>query len=88
MTAGKSLIDWRAAMAEYKSSLRQLDKSYSAYVAAEKKLDKGLINIIEFDIQKNKWITAKAEVLRTGLQVMIRELYLRFLMTGSLLNGK
>jgi len=88
MTAGKSLIDWRAAMAEYKSSLRQLDKSYSAYVAAEKKLDKGLINIIEFDIQKNKWITAKAEVLRTGLQVMIRELYLRFLMTGSLLSGK
>ncbi len=88
MTAEKSLTDWRAAMAEYKSSLRQLDKSYSAYIAAEKKLDKGLINIIEFDIQKNKWVTAKAELLRTGLQVMIRELYLRFLMTGSLLSGK
>jgi outer membrane protein len=88
MTAEISLTDWRAAMAEYKSSLHQLEKSYYAYLAAEKKLDKGLINIIEFDIQKNKWVTAKTEMLRTGLQAMLKERYLHFLMTGSLLSGK
>lgn len=87
MTAEKALTDWRAALAEYRSSLYQLDKSYNAYLAAQKKLDKGLINIIEFDIQKNKWVSAKAGLLRTGLQVMLKERYLRFLMTGSLLGG-
>lgn len=88
MGVEKSLTEWRAARAEYESSLSQLAKSLKAYQAAEKKLDKGLINIIEFDIQKNKWIRAKAEVLRTGLQVLLKERYIRFLMTGSLLSGK
>jgi outer membrane protein TolC len=88
MTVEKSLTDWRAAMEEYKSSLHQLDKSYNVYLVAEKKLEKGLINIIEFDIQKSKWVTAKTELFRTGLQVMLKERYLRFLMTGSLLSGK
>ncbi|MCK9423456.1 MAG: TolC family protein [Bacteroidales bacterium] len=87
MGVEKSLTDWRAARAEYESSLSQLAKNLKAYDAAEKKLDKGLINIIEFYIQKNKWIRAKTEVLRTGLQVLLKERYIRFLMTGSLLSG-
>lgn len=87
MGAEKSLTDWRSARAEYESSLSQLAKSKKAYEAAEKKLDKGLINIIEFYIQKNKWIRAKTEVLRTGLQVLLKERYIRFLMTGSLLGN-
>jgi outer membrane protein len=87
MAVEKSLTDWRSARAEYESSLCQLAKSRKAYEAAEKKLDKGLINIIEFYIQKNKWVRAKTEVLRTGLQVLLKERYLRFLMTGSLLTG-
>jgi outer membrane protein len=86
MGAEKSLTEWRSARAEYESSLSQLAKSKKAYDAAEKKLDKGLINIIEFYIQKNKWIRAKTEVLRTGLQVLLKERYIRFLMTGSLLG--
>jgi outer membrane protein len=86
MGVEKSLTDWRSARAEYESSLSQLAKSKKAYDAAEKKLDKGLINIIEFYIQKNKWFRAKTEVLRTGLQVLLKERYIRFLMTGSLLG--
>lgn len=87
MEVEKSLTEWRAARAEYESSLSQLSKSLNAYKAAEKKLDKGIINIIEFHIQKNKWFRAKTEVLRTGLQVLLKERYIRFLMTGSLLSG-
>ncbi|MEI7500699.1 MAG: TolC family protein [Bacteroidota bacterium] len=86
MGAEKSLTEWRSSRAEYESSLSQLAKSRKAYEAAEKKLDKGLINIIEFYIQKNKWFRAKTEVLRTGLQVLLKERYIRFLMTGSLLS--
>ncbi len=85
MTVQKSLTEWRAARAEYESSLSQLAKSRIAYEAAGKKLNNGLINIIEFSIQKNKWFRAKTEVLRTGLQVLLKERYIRFLMTGSLL---
>jgi len=88
MGVEKSLTEWRAARAEYESSLSQLAKNLKAYEAAEKKLDNGLINIIEFYIQKNKWIGAKTEVLRTGLQVLLKERYIRFLMTGTLLSGK
>lgn len=87
MTAEKSLADWRAARAEYESSLSQLAKSAKAFQASEMKLDNGLINIIEYSIQKNKWFRAKTEVLRTGLQVLLKEKYIRFLMTGSLLNA-
>jgi len=83
----KSLTDWRSARAEYKSSLKQLAHSQKAFEAAEKKLENGLINIIEFYIQKNKVFRAKTEVLRTGLQVLLKERYIRFLMTGSLLEG-
>jgi len=86
MGVEKSLTEWRSARAEYESSLSQLAKSKKAYDAAEKKLEKGLINIIEFYIQKNKWFRAKTEVLRTGLQVLLKERYIRFLMTGSLLG--
>ena len=87
MGVQKSLTDWRSARAEYESSLSQLAKTQKAYEAAEKKLDKGLINIIEFYIQKNNWFKSKTEVLRTGLQVLLKERYIRFLMTGSLLSG-
>ncbi len=88
MGVEKSLTEWRAARAEYESSLSQLARSRKAYEAAEKKLDKGIINIIEFYIQKNKWFRAKTEVLRTGLQVLLKERYISFLMTGSLLSAK
>jgi len=88
MGVEKSLTEWRSTKAEYESSLCQLTKSLKAYEAAKKKLDKGLINIIEFYIQKNKWFRAKTEVLRTGLQVLLKERYILFLMTGSLLSGK
>jgi len=45
-----------------------------------------MINIIEYYIQKNKVFRAKTEVLRTGLQALLKERYIRFLMTGSLLS--
>jgi len=88
MGAEKALTEWRSARAEYESSLKQLAKSRKAYEAAEKKLEKGLINIIDFYLQKNKWFRAKTEVLRTGLQLMLKDRYIRFLLTGSLLSGK
>lgn len=88
MSAEQHLTGWRAARAEYRASRSQLARSLKAYEAAQKKLEKGLINIIDFEIQKNYWIKAKAEVLRTGLQVVLRERYLRYFLTGSLLAGR
>jgi outer membrane protein TolC len=86
MNVKKSLTEWYSARAEYESSLSQLLKNRKAFDSAEKKLKNGLISIIEYDIQKNKLFKAKTEVLRTGLQLMLKERYIRFLMTGSLLS--
>ncbi len=86
MGVERSLTDWRSARAEYASAQKQLLQSQKAFEAAEKKLEKGMINIIEYYIQKNKVFRAKTEVLRTGLQALLKERYIRFLMTGSLLS--
>lgn len=86
MGVERSLTDWRSARAEYTSAQKQLIQSEKAFEAANKKLEKGLINVIEYYIQKNKVFRAKTEVLRTGLQVLLKERYIRFLMTGSLLS--
>lgn len=87
MGVEKSLTDWRSARAEYLSARKQLMQSEKAFEAAGKKLDKGLINIIEYYIQKNKVFRSKTEVLRTGLQALLKERYIRFLMTGSWMEG-
>jgi len=79
----KSLTDWRSARAAYQAAVKQQLHQAKAFTAAEKKLEKGLINIIEFNIQKNNLFKAKTEVLRTGLQVLLKERYIRFLMTGG-----
>ena len=83
MAVEKSLTDWHSAKAAWLSSQKQLVHSQNAFVAAQKKLEKGMINIIDFDIQKNKVFRAKTEVLRTGLEVLLKEHYIRFLMTGN-----
>jgi outer membrane protein len=89
MVVEKSLTDWHSAKAAWLSAQKQLVHSTKAFEAAQKKLEKGMINIIDFDIQKNKVFIAKTEVLRTGLEVLLKENYIRFLMTGEWLidNG-
>jgi len=87
MEVEKSLMEWRSARTEYESSIKQQAKSFNAFQAAEKKLQNGLIGIIEFYIQKNNWKNAETEVLRTGLQLLLKERYLRFMMTGSLASN-
>jgi len=87
MIVNKSFMEWKAAKAEYESSLKRFEHSKIAFETAEKKLEKGIINIIEYYIQKNNWFRAKTEVLRTGLQVLLKEKYIRFLMTGSLIKN-
>jgi outer membrane protein len=79
----ETYIDWQNAIKEYTAALKQLDKSKIAFVTSEKKLAIGQINIIEFYIQKNDLLRAGTELLRTQLQLALKEKYIQFLMAGN-----
>ncbi|RIJ48246.1 TolC family protein [Maribellus luteus] len=60
-------------MAEYNQLVKQVDFAQVAYNAAEKKLDQGLISIIELYDSKNILAQAKSDLLRTKLQYTIKQ---------------
>lgn len=76
-------IDWQTAIKEYEAANRQLEKNKIAFETAQKKLLLGQINVIDFYIQKNEWMKARIERIRTNLQLIIKEKYIRFLLDGK-----
>jgi outer membrane protein len=79
----EAYIDWQTAINEYSAAQKQLDKSKIAFVTSEKKLSIGQINVIEFYIQKNDLLRAGTELLRTQLQLSLKERYIQFLLAGN-----
>jgi len=79
----EAYIDWQTNKNEHIYAQKQLDKSKIAYSTAEKKLQLGQINVIEFYIQKNDMQRAKSELLRTQLQLALQDKYVRFLLNGK-----
>ncbi len=79
-------IDWQTAKNEYMAAQKQFEKSEIAYKTAEKKLTIGQINITDFYIQKNELLKAKTELLRTNLQLALKDIYIQFILTGKWLN--
>jgi outer membrane protein len=76
-------IDWQTAKNEYSSAQKQLEKTRIAFITAEKKLELGQINVIDFYIQKNELLRSRSELLRTGLGLVFIEKYIRFLLNGN-----
>lgn len=83
----EACIDWQTAQNEYLSAEKQLYKNNVAYQMAEKKMTIGQIHVIEFYIQKNELLRAKTELLRTNLQLSLKERYVQFLLNGKWLNN-
>ncbi len=59
--------------AEYEQLIKQVDISQLAYQAAEKKMEQGLISVIELYYSKNVLAEAKSNLLRTKLQYAIKK---------------
>jgi len=62
-----------ALSAEYGQMVKQLEASKLAYQAAEKKLEQGLIDPIDFYDSKNLMAKAESDVLRTKLQYELKK---------------
>jgi outer membrane protein len=76
-------LNWQISGKEYLSAQSQLEKCRISYLVAEKKLQLGQINVIEYYIQKNEMQNARADVLRTLLQLALYDKYIGFLLNGN-----
>lgn len=65
---------------EHDLLLTKKDALQEAYVIAEKKLEQGLIGVIEFYTAKNQLAQAQSDWMRTLLQLKIKEQTIRFYM--------
>lgn len=79
----EAYIDWQTSKNE-DAAAQKLQKSCEiAFLTAEKKFSIGQLNVIEFFIQKNALLHAQTEVLRTRLQLALKEHYIHFLLSGN-----
>lgn len=81
---GQALLDWKGAIAEYEAAQKNEESMELAFQVAEKRREKGLISTMDFFQAKNNLSVARAEMLRTRLQMFSREKVINFYSTGSL----
>jgi len=73
-----NLTDLEALYKEYNQFVKRSEVDNLAFKAAEKKLEQGLINVIEFYIAKNRFANTNSDVLRSRLQWEIKMKTLEF----------
>ncbi len=81
----KNLLELEAAQKEYYMASINKEKRELAYRTAEKKLEKGLINLIDYSEVKNLYAQSQSEELRTGIQLYLKYKTIQFYLTGEIL---
>lgn len=81
-----NLLELEAAKKGYLASVKNEEKQVMAFKTAEKKRDRGLIDIIDYSEVKNQYAHAKSEVLRAGIQLFIKYKTIQFYLTGRILE--
>ncbi len=71
---------------EYVAAEANLEFNRKSYEAVEKKFESGLVDVTDYAAAKTTLFSAETEALRTKLQMMIRELTIRFYSTGEYEN--
>jgi outer membrane protein TolC len=71
---------------EYMAAEANLEFNRKSYDAVEKKFESGLVDVTDFSAARTALFSAETEALRTKLQLMIRELAIRFYSTGEYEN--
>jgi outer membrane protein TolC len=71
---------------EYLAAEDNLEFNRKSYNAVEKKFESGLVDVTEYSAARTALFSAETEALRTKLQLMIRELTIRFFITGEYEN--
>jgi len=68
---------------EYLAAEANLEFNRKSFDAMEKKFESGLIDVTDYSAAKTTLFSAETEALRTRLQIMIRELTIRFYSSGE-----
>jgi outer membrane protein len=71
---------------EYLAAEANLEFNRKSFDAVEKKFESGLVDVTDYSAARTSLFSAETEALRTRLQLMIRELTIRFYSTGEYEN--
>jgi len=71
---------------EYLAAEANLEFNRKSFDAVEKKFESGLVDVTDYSAARTSLFSAETEALRTRLQLMIRELAIRFYSTGEYEN--
>jgi len=74
-----------AAKKVYQASNKNQEKQELAFITANKKLDKGIIDLIDYNTVKNIYAGAKTEFLRSELELFLKAKTIQFYLTGKIL---
>ncbi len=71
---------------EYLAAEANLEFNRKSFDAVEKKFESGLVDVTDYSAARTTLFSAETEALRTKLQLMIREITIRFYSTGEYEN--
>jgi len=75
-----NLNNLEAIEKEYNQYLKQQEADQLAFQASEKKIEQGLVNVVDFYIAKNRLANSTSQVLKARLQWEIKKKILDFYM--------
>lgn len=84
--AKQVILDRNGAVAEYLAGQKRARSTQQAFQVAEKKREKGMISLLEFDEAKSNLGQARGELLRTKLQIFLTEQTMNFYLTGTIID--
>jgi outer membrane protein len=76
-------LSYNRGKQEYLAAEANLEFNRKSYNAVEKKFESGLVDVTDYSAARTTLFSAETEALRTKLQLMIRELTIRFFLTGE-----
>lgn len=79
-------LSYNRGKQEYLAAEANLEFNRKSYNAVEKKFESGLVDVTDYSAARTTLFSAETEALRTKLQLVIRELTIRFFLTGEYEN--
>lgn len=81
----EALMSLKASGEEYQSAVEKMKSYTMAFEVATKKMEKGMISIMDYYEAKNNLSRSKTDVLRTRIQLFLKEITIKYYVTGSMI---
>jgi outer membrane protein len=79
-------LSYNSGKQEFLAAEDNLEFNRKSYNAVERKFESGLVDVTDYSAARTTLFSAETEALRTKLQLLIRELTIRFFLTGEYEN--